>query len=187
MVIPHTGKGSQFRPDKVFRHHEVVNGLIDYFSHIFLKVIFGPEMERGEGRGGQASITTIPFFCYAYVLVRCILNTEIMSSPFGDKRSYLVNLLMWLGIYLGISLASSLIFDFPLSLIAFLLAFILIQIGRGYIRQRKEGGIKFRNFFSPQSSSMYGFKPVNYYCMNCGTKHNDRECPNCGSRMKRVG
>ena len=128
-----------------------------------------------------------PFFCYAYVLVLCILNTEIMSSPFGDKRSYVLNLLMWLGIYLGISLTISLLFDFPLSLILFLLAFVLIQIVRGYIRQRKEGGIKFRNFFSPQSSSMYGFKPVNYYCMSCGTKHNDRECPNCGSRMKRIG
>jgi Zn finger protein HypA/HybF involved in hydrogenase expression len=34
---------------------------------------------------------------------------------------------------------------------------------------------------------MFGFKPVNYYCMNCGTKHNDRECPKCGSKMKRIG
>jgi rubrerythrin len=32
-----------------------------------------------------------------------------------------------------------------------------------------------------------GSKGVEYYCMSCGTKHNKAACPNCGSRMKRVG
>jgi hypothetical protein len=114
-------------------------------------------------------------------------NRETMSSPYGDKRSYLVNLIIWLGIYLTISAAVSLVFKFPLSLVVFLLVFILIQIARRYIRQRQGGVTTFRNFFNPYSSSMFGFKPVNYYCMNCGTKHNMRECPKCGSRTKRVG
>jgi DNA-directed RNA polymerase subunit RPC12/RpoP len=28
---------------------------------------------------------------------------------------------------------------------------------------------------------------LNYYCMNCGLKHNRAACPKCGSKMKRVG
>jgi len=28
---------------------------------------------------------------------------------------------------------------------------------------------------------------VSYYCMSCGTKHNQSSCPKCGSKMKRVG
>jgi DNA-directed RNA polymerase subunit RPC12/RpoP len=29
--------------------------------------------------------------------------------------------------------------------------------------------------------------PLNYYCMSCGKEHREIACPNCGSRMKRVG
>ena len=28
---------------------------------------------------------------------------------------------------------------------------------------------------------------LNYYCMNCGTRHIQSACPKCGSKMKRVG
>jgi hypothetical protein len=57
LVIPHTGKGSQFQPDKVFRHPKVVNGHINYFSHII--VIFGPDKE---GRAGRHRVPQSPFF-----------------------------------------------------------------------------------------------------------------------------
>jgi DNA-directed RNA polymerase subunit RPC12/RpoP len=30
-------------------------------------------------------------------------------------------------------------------------------------------------------------KSLNYYCMACGTIHNEIACPKCGSKMKRVG
>jgi rubrerythrin len=36
-------------------------------------------------------------------------------------------------------------------------------------------------------SSMFGDNSLNYYCMGCGTKHNEAACPRCGSKMKRVG
>jgi len=39
-------------------------------------------------------------------------------------------------------------------------------------------------------SSMFGYSSgssLNYYCMSCGTKHNQAACPKCGSKMKRVG
>lgn len=37
------------------------------------------------------------------------------------------------------------------------------------------------------TSSMFGNSSLNYYCMSCGTKHNQAACPKCGSKMKRVG
>jgi rubrerythrin len=27
---------------------------------------------------------------------------------------------------------------------------------------------------------------VNYYCMNCGIKHDQAKCPKCGSRIKEL-
>jgi uncharacterized paraquat-inducible protein A len=27
---------------------------------------------------------------------------------------------------------------------------------------------------------------INYYCMSCWTKHNEENCPRCGSRMKKA-
>ncbi len=40
-------------------------------------------------------------------------------------------------------------------------------------------------------SSMFGGygsgSTLSYYCMSCGTKHNQAACPRCGSKMKRVG
>jgi rubrerythrin len=75
-----------------------------------------------------------------------------------------------------------------MSLVVFFVVFLLIQFARAYIHNKKSGEMKFRNFFSPSSSSsMFGFRPVKYYCMNCGTPHNLRECPKCGSKLKRVG
>jgi rRNA maturation endonuclease Nob1 len=43
------------------------------------------------------------------------------------------------------------------------------------------------------SWSFFGSSPgsanqgVNYYCINCGTKHNQAACPNCGSKLKKAG
>jgi rubrerythrin len=32
-----------------------------------------------------------------------------------------------------------------------------------------------------------GGEKLRYYCMNCGTEHNQLACPKCGSKMKKVG
>ena len=46
---------------------------------------------------------------------------------------------------------------------------------------------------SSDSSSIFGesgyrsSNSLNYYCMNCGRRHNQFACPECGSKMKRVG
>jgi hypothetical protein len=95
-------------------------------------------------------------------------------------------MLMWMGIYFGISLVIFSLFEFPLSLITFIVVFFFVQLARAYLRNRKSGGMNLRGLFN-SSSSTFGFKRIKYYCMNCGTPHNQRDCPNCGSRMKKVG
>jgi hypothetical protein len=106
-----------------------------------------------------------------------------MSNPYRDNRSYIFHLLKWLGIYLAISIALSLMIPFPMSFIAFLGVFILIQFVRRYL---ESGNNQFSGFFT-QPSSMFGFKSLKYYCISCGQQHNQRACPKCGSKMKRVG
>jgi rRNA maturation endonuclease Nob1 len=51
------------------------------------------------------------------------------------------------------------------------------------------GGKDIGSLFGSFPSSMTGKqpRPLKYYCMNCGNQHNEIACPNCGSKMKRVG
>jgi rubrerythrin len=42
----------------------------------------------------------------------------------------------------------------------------------------------FGSLSSPMSGNNQGLK---YYCMSCGKEHREIACPNCGSKMKRVG
>ena len=61
-----------------------------------------------------------------------------------------------------------------------------------YLRMRRiyrvdmGGGIKdmFGSISSPMPGNNQGLK---YYCMSCGKEHREIACPNCGSKMKRVG
>jgi DNA-directed RNA polymerase subunit RPC12/RpoP len=73
--------------------------------------------------------------------------------------------------------------------------FILVNLLRGRSilkRYGVKGGIKdmFSSFGSFSSSSMSRngqSRPLKYYCMNCGKEHREITCPNCGSKMKRIG
>jgi rubrerythrin len=49
------------------------------------------------------------------------------------------------------------------------------------IRDRGVEGAFGSLFGGSQNSSL------KYYCMNCGTQHRQIACPNCSSKMKRVG
>jgi hypothetical protein len=109
-----------------------------------------------------------------------------MSNPFGDNKSFLAYQLKWIGIYLGISIALSLLIPFPLSIVAFIGAFLAIQLGRAVMLKRRQGINNIRDFFNPRSTAMFKPQEIKYYCMSCGTQHNLRECPNCGSKMKRI-
>ena len=43
------------------------------------------------------------------------------------------------------------------------------------------GGAPFGSMFGSNQNTL------KYYCMSCGTQHRHIACPNCGSKMKRVG
>jgi hypothetical protein len=108
-----------------------------------------------------------------------------MSFP--NKKPTLANQLKWYSLYIGVAIGVSFIVPFPLSLLTLFLAIL----GIDYIRTRhvmKKMGISniremFRSFSNPQS----GYQPLKYYCMSCGNEHKEIACPNCGSKMKRIG
>ena len=47
--------------------------------------------------------------------------------------------------------------------------------------KRMGGGTTFGSMFGSNQNTL------KYYCMGCGTQHRHIACPNCGSKMKRVG
>jgi hypothetical protein len=54
----------------------------------------------------------------------------------------------------------------------------------------KRAGVDIKGLFRSLSSTSMGggqYSPVKYYCMSCGKEHREIACPNCGSKMKRVG
>ena len=96
--------------------------------------------------------------------------------------------MIWFGISIGISLTISMLVPFPISLVAIIGVFILLNF---YMRKRMMSKMGMRGglgmFGSISSSSMFGDSSLKYYCMSCGTKHKEAACPKCGSKMKRVG
>jgi hypothetical protein len=84
--------------------------------------------------------------------------------------------------YFAIALAISFIVPFPFSLIAIIGALLFVSY---YVRRRQFGRIGL--FGSSIGGSENPSGPLNYYCMNCGRRHNQAACPKCGSKMKRVG
>jgi hypothetical protein len=98
----------------------------------------------------------------------------------------MIETLMWIGIYFGIAFIVSRLLPFPYSLIVIVFAII----GLGLFRRRRQ--FRKAGQTSPSSSSYFGNmfgsqSGINYYCMNCGTKHSQTSCPNCGSKLKRAG
>ncbi|MFL6512742.1 MAG: hypothetical protein ACJ70X_07325 [Nitrososphaera sp.] len=104
----------------------------------------------------------------------------------SNTKRFIIETLMWIGIYFGMAFIFSRLLSFPYSLIAIVAA----VIGLGYYRRRR---YLRRNDQSSTSNSSYfgdifGSKTsVSYYCMNCGAKHNQTSCPNCGSKLKKAG
>jgi hypothetical protein len=99
-------------------------------------------------------------------------------------NQFLKNNILMIAISLAISITISFFLPFYLSLPIIIVIFILINF---YMRNRmmkKMGGGS--GMFGSFSSAFSG-SSVNYYCMNCGTKHKEASCPKCGSKMKRVG
>jgi ribosomal protein S27AE len=88
--------------------------------------------------------------------------------------------LMWVGISLAISIAISLLLPFPYDLITIIVIFIGINY---FVRKRQTKQIN-----SNGSSFIFAaHNTVQYYCMNCGVKHNEAICPKCGSKLRKAG
>ena len=102
---------------------------------------------------------------------------------FGNKQ-FLINQLVWIGISFGISITISMLVPFPVSLIAIFGVFIMLNLYMRRIMIKRMGGIGGATFGSMFGSNQNTLK---YYCMSCGTEHRHIACPNCGSKMKRVG
>jgi hypothetical protein len=107
-----------------------------------------------------------------------------------DIKRYRHRQLVWLGIYTSIGLAIVFLLPFPIDLILV----IGTMVGMNFIRRRwlmrnylggKDTGGLFGSF--PSSTTGKQPRPLKYYCMSCGNEHNEIACPNCGSKMKRVG
>jgi hypothetical protein len=108
----------------------------------------------------------------------------------ANNRQFLANQLIVMAISFGISIAISMIIPFPISLAVIIGVFILLNFYMRNRMMRKMGmGTGGAGIFNSMSSSVAGASnsTLKYYCMSCGTQHNQAECPNCGSRMKKVG
>jgi len=84
---------------------------------------------------------------------------------------------MWIGVSLALSILLSLFLPFYIALPLLIGMFIGINY---YLRRRM---IRHAGAYFPTLE----LNRLSYYCMACGTKHREASCPNCGSKMKRVG
>ena len=110
-----------------------------------------------------------------------------------NTKRFLHHRLKWLGIYMGISFLLLFLLPFPYDFLSVLSLLVLVN----YLRARRDiikrhGGIDrikgmFGSVSPPMADDDRQYRPVRYYCMNCGNEHKDITCPNCGSKMKRVG
>jgi len=110
-----------------------------------------------------------------------------MSNPYVNNRSYMGNMFMWMGIYMGMGLAISFVLPFPVSLLAMFIVIIMIDWLRARYIMKKMGITDIRHMFNAFSATQTGYQPLKYYCMSCGIEHRETSCPNCGSKMTRVG
>ena len=103
-------------------------------------------------------------------------------NELSKNKDFISQQLLWIAISLGISLVISLFIPFPFSLPIIIAVFILLSF---YMRKRalKKMGLSGSSMFGGYGSG----SSLSYYCMSCGTKHNQAACPRCGSKMKRVG
>ncbi|MFZ0220095.1 MAG: hypothetical protein WB988_26850 [Candidatus Nitrosopolaris sp.] len=109
-----------------------------------------------------------------------------MSFGGNNNKQIVINQLVWIGISFGISITISMLVPFPVSLLAIFSVFIMLNLYMRRIMIKRMGGIgggaTFGSMFGSNQNTL-----LKYYCMSCGTQHRHIVCPNCASKMKRVG
>jgi hypothetical protein len=112
-----------------------------------------------------------------------------MSSNNNSNKQFALNQLIWIGISIAVSFAISRLLPFPISLVAIIGVFLVL----GYFMRSntmRKIGMRSRDgsgIFGSINPTGTGDRALKYYCLSCGTQHNQVECPKCGSKMKRVG
>jgi predicted RNA-binding Zn-ribbon protein involved in translation (DUF1610 family) len=86
--------------------------------------------------------------------------------------------LLGIGVGLAISVSVSIVVPFPYSMGVM----IPIFLAMGYFVRRQS--LKKMRMLQP---SVLVRNSVQFYCTNCGTEHNQRSCPKCGSTSTRIG
>jgi hypothetical protein len=108
----------------------------------------------------------------------------------NDTKRFIIDRLKWLGIFMGIGIILVFLLPFPFDFISvFGLFFVMTYLRTRSMMKRYGGSGRIKDLFGSFSSSTSGYKnrPLKYYCMNCGREHSEIACPDCGSKMKRVG
>jgi hypothetical protein len=102
-----------------------------------------------------------------------------------DTRRFLQTQMTWIAISLAISLALSFILPFPISLVAIIGVFLLINY---YIRrwQMRRMGMMSSGSSRGGFGSMFGGGGISYVCIACGQRFKGGTCPRCGSKMRRA-
>jgi hypothetical protein len=106
-----------------------------------------------------------------------------------QQRAFLIQQTIWIAIGFAISFAISFLVPFPYSLGIMMGVFLGISyaIRAWAMRKIRESAGDFNESIY---DSILGFnhgKALKFYCMNCGAKHDKRECPKCGSKARRAG
>ena len=105
-----------------------------------------------------------------------------------DTKRLIIHRLKWSGLFMGVGIILVFLLPFPLIFIFVLALFILVNFLRVRSVMKRYGGIgRIKDMFGSLSSDSNQYKPLKYYCMNCGKEHREIACPNCGSKMNRVG
>jgi hypothetical protein len=102
-------------------------------------------------------------------------------------KHFFINQIVWIGISFSISIGISMLVPFPISLLAIVGTFLLLNF---YLRKRMItrygiiGGTVQGSMYSPTATDGGSLR---YYCMGCGVTHKQIACPKCGPNMKKVG
>ena len=107
-----------------------------------------------------------------------------------QRRAFLIQQIIWIAIGFALSLAISLVVPFPYSFGVMMIVFLGISYAVRAWAMMKIRHLGSSYFNESVYDHILGFNhgnALNFYCMNCGYKHNKRECPNCGSKARRIG